>query len=110
MEVIAPSEAARIRAACPDRILQMRHMFTDKNDGKRTATNPLPIKADDRLIVPGFKDPDLVDLRRNAPTACRRMPAWSASTILDCLCQKVQALPDLVIGYLGGVSQGGQTR
>ena len=46
-------------------------MFTDKNDGKRTASNPLPIKADDRLIVLGFKDPDLVDLRRDAPTACR---------------------------------------
>ena len=26
---------------------------------------------DDGLIVPGYKDPDLEELRRDAPTACR---------------------------------------
>ena len=59
-EVIPPKRAEPIRkmmAKTPglSRILQMRHMFTDKNDGKRSETNPLPVKADDRLIVPGLR-------------------------------------------------------
>ena len=33
--------------------------------------NPLPIQANDRLLVPGFQDPDLLELRRDAPTAGR---------------------------------------
>ena len=75
-EVILPEEAAKIRKQMAPlgektRILQMRHLFTDKNDGKRTASNPLPIDANDRLLVPGYKDPDLLDLRRDAPTASR---------------------------------------
>ena len=73
-EVILPKEAAVIKQQlqkdnATDRILQMRHLFTDKNDGKRTEQNPLPIDANDRLLVPGYQDPDLLELRRDAPTA-----------------------------------------
>ena len=31
----------------------------------------MDIEANDRLLVPGHKDPDLLDLRRDAPTASR---------------------------------------
>ena len=73
-EIILPDEAKKVKSKLAsennlNRILQMRHLFTDKNDGKRTEANPLPIKANDRLLVPGFQDPDLLELRRDAPTA-----------------------------------------
>ena len=99
VQVIPPGEAAKIRKELEkrnegDRIIQMRHMFTDKNDGKRSDSNPLPIKANDRLIVPGFKDPDLTDLRRDAPTThssstfsrawTRRRAAALSSSLMGC--------------------------
>ena len=76
VEIISPVEARSIRARLKlndmlDRILQMRHVLTDKNDGKRTDSNPLPVNANDRIVVPGYKDPDLLDHRRDAPTASR---------------------------------------
>ena len=42
IEIIPPAEAEKIRAVQSkkgeqSRILQMRHMYTDKNDGKRNA-------------------------------------------------------------------------
>ena len=76
VEILPAREAKQVREDLArqgesGRVLQMRHMFTDKNDGKRTDSNPLPILANDRLLVPGYKDPDLLDLRVDAPTASR---------------------------------------
>ena len=39
-----------------DRILTPRFVLTDKSDGARTASNPLPIEASARLVVPGYQD------------------------------------------------------
>ena len=38
-----------------------------ENDGK----NPLDTKASARIVVPGYADPDVLDFRRDSPTACR---------------------------------------
>ena len=47
--------------------------MTDKNDGVRTASQPMPIKPSARLVVPGFKDGANLQnkLRRDAPTGSR---------------------------------------
>ena len=60
-----------------DRVSDMRTVLTDKNDGLRTASNPLPLKASSRIIVPGFKDPAVWDgtLRTDAPTGSRNAQA-----------------------------------
>ena len=56
-----------------DRILEPRFVLTDKNSGLRTDDRPLPLKANARLIVPGFKDLENLqgELRKDAPTASR---------------------------------------
>lgn len=56
-----------------DRILQPRFVLTDKHDGLRTASHPLPVLASSRLVVPGFKDRANLEgsLRRDAPTGSR---------------------------------------
>ena len=43
----------------------------DKNEGKSTAENPLDTKASARIVVPGYADPGVLDIRRDSPTACR---------------------------------------
>ena len=56
-----------------DKILQPRFALTDKNDGLRTESHPLPIQASSRLVVPSSKDRSNLDgrLRRDAPTGPR---------------------------------------
>ena len=56
-----------------DRILQPRFVLTDKHDGLRTESHPLPVKASSRLVVPGFRDRSNLEgiLRRDAPTGSR---------------------------------------
>ena len=51
--------------------MQSRFVLVDKNEGKSTAENPLDTKASARIVVPGFGDPDVWDIRRDSPTACR---------------------------------------
>ena len=46
-------------------------MFTDKHDPLRTESNPLPLKARARIVVPGFKDILGFGLRKDAPTCSR---------------------------------------
>ena len=75
-EVIAPSEAQEIRntlrkKGLMGRVLQSRFVFVDKNAGKSTTETPLPTKASARIVVPGYADPDVLEIRRDAPTACR---------------------------------------
>jgi hypothetical protein len=56
-----------------DRIMTPRFVMTDKHDGLRTASHPLPIKPSSRLVVPGYKDRSNLEgnLRRDAPTGSR---------------------------------------
>ena len=56
-----------------DSILRPRFVMTDKNDGLRTETHQLLLKASARLVVPGFKDGANLQnkIRRDAPTGSR---------------------------------------
>ena len=56
-----------------ERILQPRFVLTDKNAALRTPTNDLPLKANARLVVQGFRDLANLqgELRKDAPTASR---------------------------------------
>ena len=56
-----------------DKILQPRFVLTDKHDGLRTESHPLPISASSRLVMPGFKDRSNLGgrLRRDATTGSR---------------------------------------
>ena len=42
-----------------------------KHEGKSTADNPLDTKASARIVVPGHAKQDVLDIRRDSPTACR---------------------------------------
>ena len=45
--------------------------MTDKHDGLRTQSCPLPLKASARLVVPGYKDSSCYSVRKDAPTGSR---------------------------------------
>ena len=51
--------------------MQSRFVLADENEGKSTAEDPLDTKASARIVVPGYADPDVLDIRRDSPTACR---------------------------------------
>jgi len=55
------------------RILRPRFVLTDKNSSLRTPERDLPLKANARLVVPGFKDLANLqgELRKDAPTGSR---------------------------------------
>ena len=56
-----------------DKILQPRFVLTDKHDGLRTESHPLPISGKRRPVMPGFKDHSNLGgrLRRDATTGSR---------------------------------------
>ena len=51
--------------------MQKRFVLVDKNEGKSTAENPLATKASARIVVPGYADAHVLDIRKDSPTACR---------------------------------------
>ena len=53
------------------KVLTPRFVYTDKNDGLRTADHDLEIKASARLVVPGFPDVTAYTIRKGAPTCSR---------------------------------------
>ena len=55
-----------------------------KNEGKSTTENLLDTKASARIVIPGHADPDVLDIRRDSPTACRE----AISVLLDYQCQQ----------------------
>ncbi|CAL1174258.1 unnamed protein product [Cladocopium goreaui] len=76
VEVLPDEEAARVRSDLKKKkeeckILTPRWVFTDKHDGLRTPQNNLELKANARLVVPGFKDVMSYGMRKDAPTASR---------------------------------------
>ena len=70
-----------MRPSLADRILQMRYLDVDKAGATRgtQSYDELPVNARSRLIVPGFKDPDVLagKLRRDAPTTPPEAVAWT---------------------------------
>lgn len=61
LDVMSLEESRKVRqrlalAGELDKILQPRFVLTDKHDGVRTASHPLPVKASARIVVPGFRD------------------------------------------------------
>ena len=62
--VIPPAEAKVVWRTLRKQGLQDRVMQSlDKNEGKSTAANPLDMKASTRTVVPGYEDPDVLDIR-----------------------------------------------
>lgn len=43
-----------------DRVMEPRFVLTDKHDGLRTESHPLPVKASSRLVVPGYIGTDQI--------------------------------------------------
>ena len=75
-QVIPEPEATRIKARLKasgqlHKILVPRFVFTDKNDGVRSESNPMPLRANARLVIPGYQDETAYGLRKDAPTATR---------------------------------------
>ena len=56
-----------------DQVMQSRFVLVDKYEGKSTAENPLDVNACVRNVVPGYADPNVLDIRRDSPTACREV-------------------------------------
>lgn len=78
MMVLSPAESKAVMQSLErrdemDRTLKPRFVLTDKNQTLRTETCPPPVKANARLIVPGFKDLENLrgELRKDSPTGSR---------------------------------------
>jgi hypothetical protein len=76
VEVLDPATSKRViadlrRRGEMSKLLTPRWVMTDKNDGLRTANNQLPLKANSRLVVPGYQDESAYGLRKDAPTGSR---------------------------------------
>ena len=76
VDVLSPGEAQKVRARLKSTgqsnlILTPRFVLTDKHDGLRTQSCPLPLKASARLVVPGYKDSSCYSVRKDAPTGSR---------------------------------------
>jgi len=78
LEPIPPKEADVVRKRLASQgklgeILVPRFVLTDKNSALSTKENPLPLKANARLVVPGYRDSSYLagKLQTDAPTASR---------------------------------------
>ena len=74
--IIPPAEAKVIwrtlrKQGLQDRVMQSQFVLVDKSQGKSTGENPWDTNASARIVVPGYADPDVLDFRRDSPTACR---------------------------------------
>ena len=75
-EVLEDAEARKVRDRLQRtgqmyKVLVPRFVYTDKNDGLRTVSKPLPLKANARLVIPGYKDETAYTIRKDAPTGAR---------------------------------------
>ena len=76
VELLNARDAQAVRARLKARgeqckILIPRYVYTDKHDGIRTSSRPVPLKANARLVVPGFRDVTAYTVRKDAPTCSR---------------------------------------
>ena len=74
-----------------DRIISYRYLSRDEADGKSTPSKAVPPEPNCRVCVRGFEDPDLLHIRRDAPTVVRE-----AVAIIVCV---LVQLRDTSIGY-----------
>ena len=70
---ISKEESAKVirdlkRRGETTKLLRPRWVMTDKNDGLCTANRDLPLRANSRLVVPGYQDESAYGLRKDAPT------------------------------------------
>ena len=75
--VTSPAEArvffrTQKKPGLQDRVMQSRFLLVDEDEGKITSDNPLQEKAFARIEVSGCADPDVLDMRRDCPAACRK--------------------------------------
>ena len=75
-EPLSEEESSRVRSKLRDagelnKILHPRFIYTDKNDGKRSASTPMPLLANARLVIPGYQDETAYTVRKDAPTSSR---------------------------------------
>ena len=72
VRVMSLSESRALRKTVPkERILPSRVCYKDRNAAKRHSQPNIEVDAKARIVVQGFKDPDLLRLRRDAPTLTR---------------------------------------
>ena len=65
------------------RVMQSRFVLANRNEGKSTAKNPLDTKASARIVVLGYANPDVMDIRRDSQTVCRE-----AFSVLLAICAR----------------------
>ena len=75
-EILSDEESERIKAKLRasgqlHKILTPRYIYTDKHDGLRSDSNPLPLLANARVVIPGYKDETAYSVRKDAPTSSR---------------------------------------
>ncbi|CAK9096528.1 unnamed protein product [Durusdinium trenchii] len=75
-EILTDAEAHKVRARLKaagqlNKILTPRYIYTDKNDGLRSDSNPLPLLANARVVIPGYQDETAYAVRKDAPTSSR---------------------------------------
>ena len=75
-EILSDAESQKIRARLKasgqlNKILTPRYVLTDKNDGLRSGSNPLPLLANARVVIPGYQDETAYAVRKDAPTSSR---------------------------------------
>ena len=75
-EILTDAEAQKVRARLKaagqmNKILTPRYIYTDKNDGLRSDSNPLPLLANARVVIPGYQDETAYAVRKDAPTSSR---------------------------------------
>ena len=86
--MIPPAEARVIwrtpkKQDLQDRVMQSRVVLEDKNEGKSTAETPLATTASARIAVPGYDDPDVLNVRRDSRTGCREANVLLAISAIE---------------------------
>eukprot|EP00435_Cladocopium_sp_Y103_P057058 s39_g19.t1 len=74
VRALSPEESAEVlKRVKPDRILNSRFLYRDKNYAKRKTDPSVPAKPKARLCIAGQNDPDLgkIDMVTDAPTTSR---------------------------------------
>ena len=51
--------------------MKPRFVCKDTNNGKGTVENPVNVKPSLRMVVPGYGDSGVLEIRRDSQTACR---------------------------------------